>query len=150
MESITNNSLQVKITYKQILAIALPIAASIVVPQLNFITNNIFLGHLSKEALAIAGITGVYYLIFAVIGSGLNNGLQSLIARRAGENKMSDIGNLFNQGVFIALVLSLVFVVHGFKLWRKYSDEQARQTFKFSLVHLSVLFAAMLIDHYLF
>jgi len=48
------------------------------------------------------------------------------------------------------LVLSLVFVVHGFKLWRKYSDEQARQTFKFSLVHLSVLFAAMLIDHYLF
>jgi protoheme IX farnesyltransferase len=50
----------------------------------------------------------------------------------------------------VALVLSLGFVVHGFKLWRKYSDEQARQTFKFSLVHLSVLFAAMLIDHYLF
>jgi putative MATE family efflux protein len=108
MESTTDNSLQVKITYKQILAIALPIAASIVVPQLNFITNNIFLGHLSKEALAIAGITGVYYLIFAVIGSGLNNGLQSLIARRAGENKMSDIGNLFNQGVVIAMALSLI------------------------------------------
>jgi heme O synthase-like polyprenyltransferase len=50
----------------------------------------------------------------------------------------------------VALVLSLGFVVHGFKLWRKYSDEQASQTFKFSLVHLSVLFAAMLIDHYLF
>jgi protoheme IX farnesyltransferase len=48
------------------------------------------------------------------------------------------------------LGLSLVFVVHAFKLWRQYSDEQARQTFKFSLVHLSVLFAAMLIDHYLF
>jgi len=52
--------------------------------------------------------------------------------------------------LLVTLVLSLVFVVHGFKLWRKYSDEQARQTFKFSLVHLSVLFAAMLIDHYLF
>jgi len=50
----------------------------------------------------------------------------------------------------VALVLSLVFVVHGFKLWRKYSDEQARKTFKFSLVHLSFLFTAMLIDHYLF
>jgi protoheme IX farnesyltransferase len=52
--------------------------------------------------------------------------------------------------LLVALVLSLGFVVHGFKLWRKYSDAQARQTFKFSLVHLSVLFAAMLIDHYLF
>ncbi|MEI6470202.1 MAG: heme o synthase [Betaproteobacteria bacterium] len=52
--------------------------------------------------------------------------------------------------LLVALVLSLGFVGHGFKLWRKYSDEQARQTFKFSLVHLSLLFAAMLIDHYLF
>jgi protoheme IX farnesyltransferase len=50
----------------------------------------------------------------------------------------------------VALVLSLGFVVHGFKLWRKYSDEQARKTFKFSLVHLSFLFTAMLIDHYFF
>jgi len=41
-------------------------------------------------------------------------------------------------------------VGHAFKLWRQYSDEQARQTFKFSLVHLSLLFSAMLIDHYLF
>jgi protoheme IX farnesyltransferase len=49
-----------------------------------------------------------------------------------------------------ALGLSLIFVFHAFKLWREYSDEQARQTFKFSLVHLSVLFAAMLLDHYLF
>ena len=52
--------------------------------------------------------------------------------------------------LLVALVLSLVFVVHALKLWRQYSDEQARQTFKFSLVHLSVLFAAMLVDHYLF
>ena len=52
--------------------------------------------------------------------------------------------------LLVALGLSLIFVVHAFKLWRQYSDEQARQTFKFSLVHLSVLFAAMLVDHYLF
>ena len=52
--------------------------------------------------------------------------------------------------LLVASGLSLIFVAHAFKLWRQYSDEQARQTFKFSLVHLSVLFAAMLVDHYLF
>ena len=52
--------------------------------------------------------------------------------------------------LLVALGLSLVFVFHAYQLWRQYSDEQARQTFKFSLVHLSVLFAAMLVDHYLF
>jgi putative MATE family efflux protein len=100
-------NLQVNISYQQILTIALPISASIVVPQINFITNNIFLGGLSTQALALGGITGVYYLVFAVIGNGFNSGLQSLIARRAGESKFDEIGSLFAQGVRIAIVMSL-------------------------------------------
>ena len=108
MSDSQNISLQVKISNKQILSIALPIAASILVPQLNFVINNIFLGHVSKDSLAIAGITGVYYLIFAVIGNGLNNGLQSLISRRAGENKPNEIGKLFNHGIRISLILSFI------------------------------------------
>lgn len=100
-------SLQVNISSKQILAIALPIALAIMVPQVNFVINNIFLGALSKKALAIGGITGVYYLIFGVMGQGLNNGLQALISRRAGENRIDEIGVLFSQGVIISLFLSI-------------------------------------------
>ena len=107
----TTPSLQVTVSSKQILAIALPIALSILVPQLNFIVNNIFLGQLGQRELALAGITGVYYLIFAVIGQGLNNGLQALISRRAGENRMDAIGNLFAQGVRISVVLALAGMV---------------------------------------
>lgn len=100
--------LKVKISNRQILQVALPIAASILVPQVNFITNNIFLSSLGEEPLAVAGITGVFYLIFAVIGFGLNNGLQSLIARRAGENRLGEISTLFNQGIRIALIFSVI------------------------------------------
>jgi heme o synthase len=50
----------------------------------------------------------------------------------------------------VAVVLSLGFIGYAFALWRNYSDELARKTFRFSLIHLSVLFAALLIDHYLF
>ncbi len=49
-----------------------------------------------------------------------------------------------------AIVLSAGFVWYGFRLWREYSDALARKTFRFSLIHLSLLFAALLIDHYLF
>jgi heme o synthase len=49
-----------------------------------------------------------------------------------------------------ALVLSAGFTWYGFRLWRDYSDALARKTFRFSLIHLSVLFAALLLDHYLF
>lgn len=48
-----------------------------------------------------------------------------------------------------ACVLSLGFFLHAFKLWRDYSDALARKTFRFSLIHLSALFAALLLDHYL-
>ena len=49
----------------------------------------------------------------------------------------------------VALVLSLGFIAYAIALMREYSDELARQTFRFSLIHLSALFAALLLDHYL-
>ncbi|MBN9411423.1 MAG: heme o synthase [Burkholderiales bacterium] len=52
--------------------------------------------------------------------------------------------------LFWAVVLSLGFCGYGFALWRSYSDALARKTFRFSLIHLSLLFAALLVDHYLF
>jgi protoheme IX farnesyltransferase len=42
------------------------------------------------------------------------------------------------------------FIAYAIALMRQYSDELARKTFRFSLIHLSALFAALLIDHYLF
>jgi putative MATE family efflux protein len=108
MATAAHNDLQVEISNRQILKIALPISLAILVPQLNFITNNIFLGHYSQHALAVASITGVYYLIFAMIGFGVNNGLQTLISRRAGENRPEEIGKIFAQGVFISLVIAVV------------------------------------------
>ena len=47
-----------------------------------------------------------------------------------------------------AVLLSAGFCGYGFALWRNYSDALARKTFRFSLIHLSVLFAALLVDHY--
>ncbi len=49
-----------------------------------------------------------------------------------------------------AVGLSGGFIAYGFALWRRYSDTLARKTFRFSLIHLSGLFAALLLDHYLF
>ena len=48
-----------------------------------------------------------------------------------------------------AVVLGIGFCLYAWQLWRDYSDELARRTFRFSLIHLSVLFAALLLDHYL-
>jgi heme o synthase len=49
----------------------------------------------------------------------------------------------------VAVVLSIGFTWYGLRLWREYSDALARKTFRFSLIHLSALFAALLADHFL-
>lgn len=101
-----HSDLRLEVNNRQILRIAMPISFAMLVPQANFITNNIFLGQLGQQELGVAGITGVYYLIFAAIGFGLNNGLQALISRRAGENRPEEIGKLFSQGVRIAMFIA--------------------------------------------
>ena len=120
----------------------MPISLAILVPQLNFITNNIFLGHYSQYALAVASITGVYYLIFAMIGFGLNNGLQTLIARRAGENRPEEIGKIFGQGVYISLIIAVVgilltwFVAPAILRQVLHSSETANDAIKFLKIRI--------------
>ncbi|HEX6018254.1 MAG TPA: heme o synthase [Burkholderiaceae bacterium] len=48
-----------------------------------------------------------------------------------------------------AVLLGLRFIGYAWRLWRDYSDAMARRTFRFSIWHLSLLFAALLLDHYL-
>ncbi len=48
-----------------------------------------------------------------------------------------------------AVALNVGFIGYAFALWRNYSDALARKTFRFSLIHLSLLFLALLVDHYL-
>ena len=95
--------LKVKVTNKQILSIALPITLAILIPQINMLTNSIFLGGLSTEALGNAGITGVFYLIFAVAGHGLNNALQSVFSRYAGSDNPEAFKIILAQGIRICL-----------------------------------------------
>ncbi len=51
--------------------------------------------------------------------------------------------------LFSAIALGAVFIAHAWMLWRHYSDTLARKTFRFSILYLSLLFAAFLVDHYL-
>lgn len=47
-----------------------------------------------------------------------------------------------------ALLLNAVFMAYAIGLFRKYSDALARSMFKFSILYLTLLFAALLVDHY--
>ena len=105
------NDLKVKVNNRQILSIALPITLAILIPQVNMLTNSIFLGRLSSEALGNAGITGVFYLIFAVAGNGLNNALQTVFSKYAGAGESNLFRTILTQGIRICLQFALVCIL---------------------------------------
>lgn len=56
------------------------------------------------------------------------------------------------SGIFYlvsAIILSGIFIYYAVRLYQNYSDQLARKTFKYSISYLALLFAAILIDHYL-
>jgi protoheme IX farnesyltransferase len=48
-----------------------------------------------------------------------------------------------------AVVLGLRFIQLSWQLYQSYSDEKARQLFKYSILYLALLFASLLADHWL-
>jgi protoheme IX farnesyltransferase len=54
-------------------------------------------------------------------------------------------------GVYLgaAIGLGAGFIVLAWRLWRAYSEALARRTFRYSIWYLALLFAALLLDHYL-
>lgn len=48
-----------------------------------------------------------------------------------------------------AAVLSGLFVWYSWQLYRNYSDALSRKLFRFSILYLSLLFLALLIDHWI-
>ena len=48
-----------------------------------------------------------------------------------------------------AVVLGAIFIAYAVRIYVDYSDALARRTFRYSIVYLAALFAALLVDHYL-
>ena len=48
-----------------------------------------------------------------------------------------------------ALVLDAVFLGYAISIWRRYSDALAKRIFAYSIFYLAMIFAALMVDHYL-
>ena len=49
-----------------------------------------------------------------------------------------------------AIVLNGFFMYYAIEIYRNYSDQLARKTFRYSILYLALLFLALLVDHYFF
>tara|TARA_Y100001970_G_scaffold46509_2_gene58527 strand:+ start:1186 stop:2061 length:876 start_codon:yes stop_codon:yes gene_type:complete len=52
--------------------------------------------------------------------------------------------------LFSAIILGSIFLFYSFRLYKDETNESAMSTFAYSIIYLAALFAAMLIDHFIY
>ena len=50
--------------------------------------------------------------------------------------------------LFFATILNAIFLYYVVVLYRNYSDKLSKKVFNYSILYLSLIFAAFLVDHY--
>lgn len=99
---------KLKISYRQIFAISLPLILGSAGQNIVALSDSAFLYYKSQEDFAAIGFVGVFYLVIAAIGYGFSKGGQVMIARRMGEGKPEEVGRNFFDMLYFELALALV------------------------------------------
>jgi putative MATE family efflux protein len=110
------DSIKVQNSYANIVKLALPIAVSILIPQISMLTNTYFLGNYTptlglyqkQDLLSASGIAGIFYLTLVMVGYGLVSGLLMLMSRKAGENDKVGLGKLMSNGIILCFSLAIL------------------------------------------
>lgn len=99
---------QLKATYKEIFHISLPLIVGNIAWTSNGVFDTVFVGNLGKVELDAIGFASVFYSVLFMMGFSFTRGTQLLIARKMGELKYGDVGNIFDNTISALLVVSFL------------------------------------------
>lgn len=95
-------------SYRKIWRVAYPILISLVMEQMIALTDTAFMGRVGEIELGAAAIAGVFYMVVFMAGHGFCTGTQILMARRNGEGRYQEVGQVFFQGGYFLMALAAV------------------------------------------
>lgn len=99
-------------SYKHIWKISYPIILSLLAQNVINVIDTAFMGRVGEVELGAAAIAGIFYIVLYMIGFGFSTGAQILMARRNGEGKIREIGNIMDHSIYVMLALGIfLFVV---------------------------------------
>ena len=96
------------IKYSRIWQIAYPIILGSIAQNLINITDTAFLGRVGEIALGAGALGGLFYLAVIMLGLGFSTGAQIIIARRNGEGKPKEIGQIIDQSLYFILPMAIL------------------------------------------
>jgi len=96
--------------YRNIWCISYPLMLAGISETVIDITDTIFLARYGITELAAIGLADAWYMLFLFLSFGLVDGIQVIIGRRAGQDRAQEIGRVFNQGLYLLAMISLLMI----------------------------------------
>jgi Na+-driven multidrug efflux pump len=103
--------MKVRVTSRHIWAVSLPVIFAGLSETIVEVTDILFLGRYGTTELAAVGLADAIYSVCLFLTLGLVDGIQIIIARRAGQGRAQEIGAVFNQGVYLLVAVSVLFIL---------------------------------------
>lgn len=100
----------------RISAIALPMTVAAFSTNVMTFVDTLMVGQLGDPALGGVGIGGQLFFLLLSVALGLTAGVQAMIARRVGEDRLGLIGKVLNAGILLALIAGCILIALGYLL----------------------------------
>lgn len=107
------NKMGVMPVNKLLLNMSLPMMVSMLVQALYNIVDSIFVAKLSENALTAVSLAFPIQTLLIAFGTGTGVGVNSLLSRQLGEKNMKQASRTAMNGIFLAVINYLVFVIVG-------------------------------------
>jgi putative MATE family efflux protein len=96
---------------ERISSIAFPIIAGAVAMNVMSLIDAAMVGQLGDQALGGVGIAGQVFFLFLATLLGLAAGVQAIVARRVGEERLEVTGKILNSGILVATAAAAVLML---------------------------------------
>ena len=94
-----------------LMKMALPIILSMLVQALYNIVDSIFVAQINEYALTAVSLAFPLQNIIIAAASGTMVGVNALLSRYLGEKKQKDADSVAIHGVFLSIVISVIFLI---------------------------------------
>ena len=110
---VKENKMGVVPVKKLIISMSLPMMISMLVQALYNVVDSVFVAQVSKDALAAVTYAFPLQTLMIAVGSGIGVGINALLSRSLGEKRYDRVNAAANNGIFITIISTLVFVLVG-------------------------------------
>lgn len=113
---------------KLLLNMSLPMMLSMLVQAMYNIIDSIFVAKISEDALTAVSLAFPIQTLLIAFGTGMGVGVNSLLSKSLGEKKYEIVNKTAANGIFLALVNFIIFVVVGLVAVKPFYLSQVKTT----------------------